>query len=278
MKYFIILTLLFIATGANSQDKKKARLSVQYVNVMNTEAYLSLSAKYKSENGFEPVAGVEFHVYQKFAEDSLVHLSPTTTNETGRAKFVLSKEQDSPDLKTFVIKLENDLKFSDSESELTIRKAILTATLETVDSLNQISATLTDGAGQALPGQSLRVQLQRMYAPLIIGEESYETGDDGSIIVPIEETMPGIDGNLTFEVVLNESDNYGTIKALVNAPIGTPVVDQSTFDKRTMWSPPTKTPYYLLIFPNLIIIGVWIPILFLIINLFRILNTKPNKL
>lgn len=278
MKYFIILTLLFIATGANSQDKKKARLSVQYVNVMNTEAYLSLSAKYKSGNGFEPVTDVEFHVYQKFAEDSLVQLGSTTTNETGRAKFVLSKEQDSPDLKTFVIKLENDLKFSDSESELTIRKAILTATLETVDSLNQISATLADGAGQALPGQSLRVQLQRMYAPLIIGEESYETGDDGSIIVPIEETMPGIDGNLTFEVVLNESDDYGTIKALVNAPIGTPVVDQSTFDKRTMWSPPSKTPYYLLIFPNLIILGVWIPILFLIINLFRILNAKPNKL
>lgn len=277
MKYFILLTLLFIATGANSQDKKKARLSVQYVNVMNTETYLSLSAKYKSENGFEPVAGVEFHIYQKLTEDSLTHLGGVTTDETGKAKFILN-DQSSPDPKTFVTKLESDPTFSDLESEITIQRAVLSAKLETIDSVNQISATLTDGAGQPLAGQSLKVQLQRMYAPLTMGEESYETDEGGSIVVPIEETMPGIDGNLTFEVVLNESEDYGTVKALVTARIGTPVVDESTFDKRTMWSPPTKTPYYLLIFPNLIILGVWIPIFFLLINLFIIFNTKPNKL
>ncbi len=274
MRYLLTPILLLIATGAISQDKMKARVSVQYINVMNVEAHISLSAKYKSANGFEPVTGVEFHVYRKM-EDSLVHLGAVATNESGNARFILDEEQDSTGPKTFVVRLENDSKFSDIESELTVLKASLSAKIETVDSVNQLSATLTDASGQPLTGQSLKVQLQRMYAPLTIGEESYETDENGSIVVPIEETMPGIDGNLTFEVVLNESDEYGTVKALVTAPIGTPVVDQSTFDERTMWSPPTKTPYYLLIFPNLIILGVWVPILFLLINLFRISNAKP---
>jgi hypothetical protein len=88
--------------------------------------------------------------------------------------------------------------------------------------------------------------------------------------------MPGVNGELTFEVVLNESETYGTVKALVTAPIGTPIVDQSTFDKRTLWSPPSKAPYCLLIFPNLIILGVWLPILLLIINLFRISKAGMN--
>lgn len=278
MKYFILSILVLISIGANSQDKKKARLSLQYVDVMNAEVYISLSAKYKGENGFEPVAGVEFHFYKKLTEDSLSHLGTANTNESGKAKFILNEKQDSSDPKTFVVKLENDSTFSDTESELTVLKATLSAKIETLDSVNRLLATLTDGNGQPLAGQSLKVQLQRMYAPLTIGEDSYETDESGTIQVPIEDKMPGIDGNLTFEVVLNESEDYETIKALVKAPIGIPITDQSTFDKRTMWSPPTKTPYYLLIFPNLIILGVWIPIFFLLINLFRIFNTKQNEL
>ena len=90
--------------------------------------------------------------------------------------------------------------------------------------------------------------------------------------------MPGIDGILNYEVVLEESDLYGTIKVIVPANIGAPITDRSTFDDRTLWSPPSKTPYYLLLFPNLIIVGVWLPILILIINLLRISKTKTKSL
>jgi hypothetical protein len=60
------------------------------------------------------------------------------------------------------------------------------------------------------------------------------------------------------------------VKALVNAPIGVPIVDESTFDERTMWSPRSKTPLFLLIFPNLIILGIWGLIIYLILNLFKL--------
>ena len=76
------------------------------------------------------------------------------------------------------------------------------------------------------------------------------TDDNGSIIVAVDNDIPGINGNLMIEVTLSDSDSYGTVKALVKAPYGTPIVEESTFDKRTMWSPRNKTPLFLLIFPN----------------------------
>lgn len=266
--------MLLLAPAFGQFDKIKARVSVQYSKIMNQESFINIEAKYKGENGIEPATQVEFRLYQRIAEDSLLHLGTARTNQNGIAKFLLTNHHDSTasvsrDF-TFIVKIENDPKFSDAETTLTFSDAHLAAVLETVDSVNQITATLTDATGQPVTGQPLRVQLQRMFGPLSIGEESYETDENGAITVPIDEPMPGINGVLTFEVVLSESDEYGTVMAIIDARIGLPIADHSTFDERTMWSPPSKTPYYLLIFPNLIILGVWVPILILIVNLIRI--------
>ncbi len=281
MRTYLIYFFLLLANAAFAQNPThKARVSAQYVKVMNREAFIALSAKYKGENGFEPASGLAIQVYKKMPDDSLFYLGVATMNPEGKTKFVLNdsslaKTKESS-VFTYVVKIENQSTYEDSETEINIADAYLSAAVEAVDSINQIRATLTDGSGQPLAGQSLKVQLQRMYAPLPIGEENYETDEKGSITVPIEAPMPGVNGELTFEVVLNESETYGTVKALVTAPIGTPIVDQSTFDKRTLWSPPSKAPYCLLIFPNLIILGVWLPILLLIINLFRISKAGMN--
>jgi hypothetical protein len=142
------------------------------------------------------------------------------------------------------------------------------------DSINYISGTLKDAATDSiLSDRFLNVQLQRLFRPLRIGEEFNSTDENGTIIVPIEEGMPGVDGILTFEVVLQDSDDYGTVKAMIKAPIGTPITDESTFDERTMWSPRNKTPLFLLIFPNLLILGIWGIIVYLILNLVKLKNS-----
>jgi hypothetical protein len=71
-------------------------------------------------------------------------------------------------------------------------------------------------------------------------------------------------------VVLNDSDEFGTVKAMLIAPIGKLIVDESTFDERTMWSPRNKTPIFLLILPNLLTFVIWGFIIYLISNLFKI--------
>lgn len=273
--------MILLVTIASAQEKVKARVSVSYSKIMNRESFLNISAKYKSENGFEPAAGLAFHIYQKIADDSLRPIGNATTIANGKAKFLLDATQSYKTKNgafNFVVKIENDAHFQDAETEVNASDATLEASLETVDSVHQIVAKLSDAEGKPLQGQSLKVQLQRMYAPLQVGTATYETDENGTITVPIEDRMPGIDGILNYEVVLEESDLYGTIKVIVPANIGAPITDRSTFDDRTLWSPPSKTPYYLLLFPNLIIVGVWLPILILIINLFRISKTKTKSL
>jgi hypothetical protein len=60
------------------------------------------------------------------------------------------------------------------------------------------------------------------------------------------------------------------VKAIVTAPVGSLIVDESTFDQRKMWSSRDKTPIFLLIFPNILIFGMLGLIVYLTLNLFKI--------
>lgn len=270
----MLLTLLVFNAAFAQDSKQKVRISAQYTKVMPKESFISISVKYKAKDGFEPAANLEINVYTSVSEDSLVFVGKTSTGSDGKARFPITlgavNAKDTSKVFTYVIKVENNSKFDDNETSVRFSVANLTAELETVDGVSQVTAVLSDASGNPLPDQTLTVGLKRMYGLLQVGEESYKTNESGSVTVPLPDSMPGIDGKLTFEVALNESDTYGNVKALVNSTNGIPVKDQSSFDQRTMWSPPLKAPLYLLVFPNLIILGVWIPLLILIFNLFRI--------
>ncbi len=283
-KAFILttLTLLGLNVLAYPQAKKyKARVSLQYNKIMNKESFINISAKYKGDNGFEQASYLELRVYKLRLDDSLTYVGNAKTNIGGNAKFILGdgsvKSANTATVFTYVVKIENNDKFEDDKTTVSFSEASLIANVKIVDSVNQISATLIDAAGNPLNKQALKVGLKRFYGSLQIGKESYDTDENGSILVPINEPMPGVDGNLNFEVVMSESDAYGTIKAIVNTHTGTSIVEKSTFDQRTLWSPPDKAPLYLLIFPGLIILGAWVPLLMLTFNLYRISKSKINK-
>lgn len=276
----VLLVLLGMSISAHPQAKKyKARVSLEYVKMMNKESYIGISAKFKGENGFEQASDLEFNLYQQTTNDSLVRIGKVRTNAEGKAKFTLknsdnNQHTDTLKVYTYTVAIENNEKFREAKKSISFSDASLLVDIEPVDSAYQIKARLVNASNQPVQGEYLNVGLKRLYGSLQIGKATYETDDTGSIIVPIEEQMPGIEGNLTFEVSLNESDTYGTIKALISAPIGVAIEEESSFDQRTMWSPPDKTPFYLLIFPNLMILGVWIPLLLLTFNLYRISKSK----
>lgn len=192
----------------------------------------------------------------------------------GESKFSLSNigtlQPDSTGVYTVKISFKGNDTFKKVTKSISFKNADINAKLITKDSINYITATLLDAhTGIPMVEESLSVQVQRLFQALQI-EEFNITDENGTIIVPIEDGIPGIDGNLTIEVILSESDDFGTVTATVIAPIGTKIVDESTFDDRTMWSPRNKTPLFLLIFPNLIIFGMWGLIIYLITNLFKI--------
>jgi hypothetical protein len=277
---FSIWTAISMTSPLFGQDSKnKVRLSVSYTGIMPNESFLTITGRYRGEEGFEPASSLEYEISKILGEDSLVIVGRTKSDAAGQAIFKLAglspRDADSTGVYQYRVSSLEHPDYQEVERSIAFKKARLEASVDSEEDVNSLSARLVDtSTGEPITELPLKVQVERLFRPMRIGEEFYMTDEDGAISVAVPPGIPGLDGNLTLEVVLSDNDDYGTVKALIEAPIGTPVEDQSTFDERTMWSPPSKTPLFLLIFPNLIIIGIWGTILYLILNLYKIYRSK----
>src|SRR5680860_1432265 len=283
--------LAFLGNKAYGQeDKTSARLKVEHVKIMNENSSLNIKAIFKGEEGYEPCENLNFTIYKineakEISEEDSEAVSEAVseekigevkTNHEGKASFLIPSQFVTP-LATYSIRIENSDTYKDNEEDVTVMDANLEASVEEIDSVYYIKALFVSVENEPLADQTLKVGLKRLFGSLSIGEDdSYETDEDGAILVPIQDGLTGVDGKLTFQVTLKDNDDYGTIIAFVKSDIGVPVEDQSTFGERTMWSPPTKTPIYLLLIANIILIGIWGVLLLLVINLFKIYKSKIN--
>lgn len=277
--YYAFISVFFLTISvdnlyAQSAKKNKARLNVQYVKIMNKEIYFDIKASSRIKKKTVLLSDIEISVFNKFDEEKIL-IGKTVTNKKGESRFKLkSIDQITPDSTNtyhmFFTFKGND-SFKKAKRSVHFKVADIVIDIIKKDSVNFIKAVLTESKSKNLiTDEALSVFVQRSFKSLGIGKEFNNTDENGSILVAVENGIPGIDGNLTFEVVLNESDDYGTVKAFATAPVGEIIVTESTFDERTMWSPRNKTPIFLLIIPNLLIIGIWGSIIYLIINLFKL--------
>lgn len=277
---FLALTTVFVfCTGllniqAQNDEKYRVRLRADYIKIMEGDAYLNIKATAKIGDETLPVPNLEITVYNEVEDEEIV-LGNITTNMNGENRFLIQKLNDLKADSTYTYNLGISFKGNDSftraSKSASFKDAEILANLVTKDSINYITATLKEVVTDSvLEGKSLDVQVRRLFRPLKIGERFNITDENGTILVPIEEGIPGIDGNLILEVVLNDSDDYGTVKTIVNAPVGTPIVYEKTFDQRKMWSARDKTPLFLIVSINLILAIIYGLFIFLISNLFRI--------
>ncbi|MCF6307085.1 MAG: hypothetical protein L3J09_03920 [Flavobacteriaceae bacterium] len=281
--FLAIISVFVFATSfqtinAQSVKKNKLRIKGQYIHIMDGQAYLDLKTTAKVDKKNIKVSDADLYVFNELEEGS-IELGKATTNAKGEAIYIFKDlnllKADSSFVYNLLVSFKGNDHFKKAKKRISFKKVIIEAKLISKDSINYISAKLSDPiTKEAVASTPLTIQVQRLYDPLILGEEFNETDENGEILIPVEDGIPGIDGIINLEVVLNDSDDYGTIKAIVKAPIGKVIVDESTFDQRTMWSPRNKTPIFLLIIPNLLIIGIWGLIIYLIINLFKISKSK----
>jgi hypothetical protein len=273
------VTLIFIfalhLTGF-AQEKKSMNIALQYVKVMQENSLLKVSVQYKGKNGFEPCKYLHFSVFKKdtINDANSVKIGTFLTNSVGKSNFVIPAQYVA-ESGVFSVKIENNSFFEDQEEQVIIKAASITASIDKDGDQYTINAILTDGKGQPIAGEALQVGLKRLFGNLPIGEEeSYETDSIGAVAVPIDAGLTGVDGKLNFQVVLSESDVYGTIINNQMTNNGIPIKDRSSFNKRTMWSPPTKTPLFLWIVPNTLLISIWSILTYLLFNLIKIYKSK----
>ena len=277
--FFLVCICLLIGAPVLAQKVKKntVRLKIEYVKIMNGELTFKVKASSKVDRKNVNLENISISFFNVVNDESLP-IGKTTTDTNGLGKLTLeninSIKPDSTLIFTVKAAFKGNDSFKRASKSVSFKNADINAKLVTKDSTNYIAATLIDtSTGLPMGNESLGVQVQRLFKPLQI-EEFNITDEIGTIFVPISKGIPGIDGVLNIEVVLNDSDDFGTVKALVEAPVGIPIVDESTFDQRTMWSPRNKTPIFLLIFPNILIFGIWGLIIYLFINLFKISKSK----
>ncbi len=253
--------------------KNKVRIKAQYINEINGDKYIVVKASSKIKRKIQKINRADLTVYT-ILNDEKHKLGQVTTNVEGEGIFTLSNKPnfkpDSTETYTILVEFKGNEQFKKAKKKIKFKNAFITSKVFEKDSINYITATLTDPNIGPLNEQLLEVRIKRLINPLPVGEGTYSTDESGSVTVPIEADVPGVDGILTLEVVLADSDEYGTVISQVSAPVGIPIVHESTFDERTLWSPRNKTPLFLLIFPNLLIFGIWGLIIYLISNLFKI--------
>lgn len=273
----LALTLFFVPELSAQNKKERVRLNADYVKITGKEHYLNIKASARIDRQTVAVDGIDLSVFQVI-DDVESELGTTKTNTLGISKFVIkdfsSLQPDSTGVYNLIVVFDGNDTFKKASREVTFRDATIVANWIEKDSMNFVSAKITDSAlDSALAEVNLRVQVERLFRPLRLGKDFYSTDDDGEIEVQIEDGIPGIDGKLNLEVVLNDSDAYGTVKTVIEAPVGIPIVEESTFDQRTMWSPRGKTPIVLLALTFSFIIVVWGIFLYLVTNLFKIVKS-----
>lgn len=269
-----ILPVFFGNVTAQEVEKTAVRLKLDYTKVMDGQSYLDIKAIARIDGQMTDVPDISLEVYYEFEEEEFP-LGTAKTNMNGKSRFLLPSlkeiKADSSNTYTLGIGFNGNDLYKRASKTVEFKDAKIATTLFTKDSINYIQATLTDvSLKEPIAEQSLRVQVKRLINPLRIGEEFNYTDETGTVIVPVEYGIPGIDGQLILEVVYPDSDEYGTVKAVVEAPYGVPVVKDTTFDERTLWGPRGKTPYFILIFTIFLIVATWGPIIYLIRNLYKI--------
>ena len=272
----LFLILLLAGTFgyvAQSQDKHRVRLKADYVKHMEDKSVLEIGATARINKQTVDLPGLELMVINEVGEEEFA-IGTVQTNPKGEASLIIdvgALKVDSLGSYTLSVNYKGMDTLRRASRSISFRDADLIARLISRDSLHSIEAVLKDSARDSvLADQNVIVQVQRLFLPLLISEEINMTDENGTILVPIPGGIPGVEGVLKLEAVLADSDDYGTVKAMIEAPVGIPIVDESTFDERTLWAPRNKTPIFILLFTSILILATWGTILYLIRTLYKI--------
>ena len=274
---FAVFLSLISLKSFGQEDKKNANISLQFIKLMKEQrSSIEITAQYKQKKVFFPCKKIALSIYKaENADDTLgVKIGTVITNDDGKASFDIPKKFNASSA-SYTAKIEKNKAYEVNKETVSIKDATIEASIEKTDSTYNIKARLLDENHNPIADQALVVGLKRTFGILQMGTgDGYTTDETGSIIAPIDKNLTGKNGVLNFQVILKENDTYGTVISNLYTNFGIVVKDQSSFDKRTMWAPPSKTPLFILIIPNIILIGIWSILTMLIINLFKIYKSK----
>jgi hypothetical protein len=265
--FSIVMAMAIFLTAFQSmaqEEKNKIKLGLTYTQINDDVPLLKCTAKTKVGKRFEPVQGIEIKV--SFGEETPEgFIANIKTDHEGIASIVLPNQVaahlDSLSPFKFIASVLPNDQFDETTSEIEITRTHIDLLLNEVDSTKTIEAkvfALTDGKWIGAPDTEVKLFIKRLFSDLPIGEDTHTTDETGAITSDFTTSIPGdANGNLIIGAKIEDSDAYGTIIVMKTIHWGIPLKEDDSFYERTLWASRDKTPWWLLIFPNIIIATVW---------------------
>ena len=280
----VLCLIVFLGQAQDKPAKGTIKIDLTYHQLNNDLPLIKVSAKTKKEKKFQPVEGVLINLFFN-AETSQGFMGRVETNSNGAGSLSLPvrfKDQfDSSFSFKFIGTLIQNDSFEDQSTELEISKAKIELTLEDIDSARTIQAKVLafqDTGWVAQPEIEIKLVVRRLMSDLAATEEeTFTTDKNGEASAEFGLTIPGdAQGNITIGAKIDDHEMFGSLVSTKAAKWGVPLDPgdsfAKSFAKRTLWATRDKTPLWLLIFPNLIIISVWGIIFYLLYQIVRIIK------
>ncbi|MFI5150483.1 MAG: hypothetical protein ACHQRM_12170 [Bacteroidia bacterium] len=156
--------------------------------------------------------------------------------------------------------------------------AILKLVLNKTDSLKTCKAILTANDKPA-SGVTVKFYVRRMFSLLPIGKP-VTTDDQGAASVKFPKNLPGgSDGKVVIIAKLDDDPVFGNLQAQDSVKWGSIVpAGDGNWEDRSLAASRSRAPMFLIVASNVIIVGIWGTLFYIVFQLFRLRNIsrKPR--
>jgi len=273
----IAVMLLISGNKGFSQGAEKASLSItlSYYEVNNQLPHISALVKTKVDGRFKPAGGIPLKLFLNKDSSGTV-IGKVVTNENGQAfAFIppsLKNEWKSSKTHTFLASFDGDKKYESAKADLTVAKAKIE--ISTADkTITAKVFQLTDTTWVPVKGVDVKFGVRRLGADLPVNETpTFTTDSTGQASADFKrDSIPGdAKGNIVLVAKVEDNEQFGNIAVEKTVPWGAKFVPVSTFDERTLFATRSKAPIWLIVVSSGIILAVWITLILLVQNIFRI--------
>ncbi len=116
---------------------------------------------------------------------------------------------------------------------------------------------------------AVKIYVQRLFSQLPVGDDA-TTDENGIAKINFPEDIPGDEkGNLTVIAKIEDDENYGTLETKENINWGIPKVKAEEMG-RSLYASRENAPIYFIVVSNLIILGIWGTLIYVITQIFKI--------
>ncbi len=261
-----------------AQAKVEPRIDIMYTYINGQSPAVGVKVRKRIDRRYYPIAGVQTILYfQDEDDESEIGVITTDGNGFGSIEIparLLSKWKEMSEFELYAKIHDSDSLVEASES-VAIKKARVSLDGKVDDESKTVIATVEkfeNDEWSPAGDVELKIFIKRDFGRLPIGEDSYSTDEEGSVKAGFETEIPGDEkGNIVVGAFVEDHEDFGSLFAYKELKWGVPTIDDNTeFNERNLWSTRDKTPIWLLVFPNLIIIGVWGTIGYLVLQIFKL--------